>query len=428
MFNRMNWQATGVINNLPPRPSSSLSRELPRPDLVRGHQDLAHGGSFEERENAHAAELALKEVLKRIQTARSRSAKDLLFDFDPLTLSFPALCLRILPASTTLFSTLPIETAESCPLGVPGNDAYDAVARIMIEGLAHASELHGISQGEQPYIIHLNRVYHQFMTLSNIDKERIWHIELHRHLRTANTSLQAATASMQHLQHENEQLRAQIERLREAPSMQPWQRPLFPPPPPPLAIPRLSPDLFKELIETTEDRSWDYEVLIDKWKRHVKNIKGPLGTTAFHSKDASQPSWSAAQSPATNPVPRLDAKESNSRYATLPALSAFGHPGMPPQHVNGGSSFVLPMMDPSGANRTTGMRIAELVNAHADSNWRGVKRARTSSLERGEDVDDSGEDNEDSLSEDGANGEEEEQTNYPRQDGQAVKIPKRIGD
>lgn len=73
-LNEANWQATGVINNLPSTPRDGLTRHDPRRDGSRRtsvkHDFIRRHEAVEEQENGRAAELALKEVLGSIRAAR----------------------------------------------------------------------------------------------------------------------------------------------------------------------------------------------------------------------------------------------------------------------------------------------------------------------------------------------------------------------
>lgn len=402
LFNRMNWQATGVINDLPPRPSSSLSRDLPRPDLGRMDQDHNRYRTMEETDTNQAAELALTEVLEQIQAAKARIKRDPLFDFAFASMSFPALCIRVLPASSSLFSTMPLPTPDTCPLETPGQDARDAISRVIKEKLKYSSHNY-LTPSDNPYLTHLSHCYHQYVNLHREEQLSIWHLELHRVYNTANTNLQSATCSIEQLQRENEVLRTQIERLREAPSMQPWQKSLFPPPPPPTSLPPLSTAVSKELAQTVDDRAWDYSVLIDKWKKHIKSAKGPLiSSTVLGARDASQSVRSVTHSPSQPMHPMLNKIGSVDRYGTAMKFSAFGHPGTPLHTTNGASRLGVSAPIPApNSNRNTGMRIAELVNNHADSRWQGTKRARAASVDEEEENGHVYDDDEDRSDEEG---------------------------
>lgn len=73
-WNQLNWQATGVINDLPPIPKddqlSAARRRTPsrmgfiKEDLTRRQRNV------EERDRGQAAELALKEVLESVRSAK----------------------------------------------------------------------------------------------------------------------------------------------------------------------------------------------------------------------------------------------------------------------------------------------------------------------------------------------------------------------
>lgn len=409
-LNRLNWQATGVINDLPPRSSSTLSRELPRPAAVRGDNDNNRFRDAEEREVGQATEYALKEVLEKISSAQAKLRTDPLFDFEFLEMNFPALCLRLLPPSPMLFSTTQVGTKGSCPLGPPGQDAFDSVVHVVYERLLQASNV-SVSPVDHPYLLHVRDSCQTFDMMPPSEQLSVWHMELQRLYNSVKTDLQSANRGVEHLQRENEQLRLQIDRLREAPSMQPWQKPLFPPPPQSLALSRLSPAVLQELIKNTEEQSWDYDALIEKWKRYVKTMTRPLSTVASGVRDGSQQPWSGAHPPPqshTAPIANVRGDGGN-HYGAGPTMSAFGHPGTPPLTI--GSTLLSTIPQSSAAareSRMNGMRIAELVHTPATTpNGRGTKRARLDSGER-EEEDGSEEDNNDSSDDDGGGGEAEE--------------------
>lgn len=74
-WNTANWQATGVINNLPPTPAEEQVAQFQRRTSSRRasiKEDLSRRqSSLEERDRGRAAELALKEVLESVKAARS---------------------------------------------------------------------------------------------------------------------------------------------------------------------------------------------------------------------------------------------------------------------------------------------------------------------------------------------------------------------
>ena len=72
VLNRLNWQSTGVINDLPPvlrEDESPFGRRHSRGISVK--EDIIHKqNALEERERARAAELALQEVLGSVKAAK----------------------------------------------------------------------------------------------------------------------------------------------------------------------------------------------------------------------------------------------------------------------------------------------------------------------------------------------------------------------
>ena len=84
VFNSMNWQATGVINNLPPQEAArreTFANQIRRQEHLQEStstpRDSMDGGSLEsltklteERETGRAAQMALREVLDSVEAAK----------------------------------------------------------------------------------------------------------------------------------------------------------------------------------------------------------------------------------------------------------------------------------------------------------------------------------------------------------------------
>ena len=78
-FNRPSWQATGVINDLPPVIRESPSYPKPRNTVRRAStkEEIARKqDALEEKERGRAAELALKEVLESVKAAKYNLCSD----------------------------------------------------------------------------------------------------------------------------------------------------------------------------------------------------------------------------------------------------------------------------------------------------------------------------------------------------------------
>ncbi|KAK2074692.1 hypothetical protein P8C59_008880 [Phyllachora maydis] len=81
-------------------------------------------------DTARAAELALREVTSSLRAAKQQIALDTLpFDFEPLSLDFPALTLQCLEPPPTLFSSTQYPTATSWSISPPGSRQYEALRK-----------------------------------------------------------------------------------------------------------------------------------------------------------------------------------------------------------------------------------------------------------------------------------------------------------
>ncbi|KAK8210849.1 hypothetical protein IWZ01DRAFT_435392, partial [Phyllosticta capitalensis] len=206
-FNQPNWHSTGVINNLPPR--ASLSGEAGKARHEQQKRGFENRQMLnEELDHGKAAELALREVLGSVREASVRSSGLNLFDFDPFTLSFPSLCLHILPAPATLFAPSPFPTTESWSVTPPGQKQFDALQRNVRDRLmqrqrhlqlygntasfsastpsASASSplptppLGGIEQEPTRLFSHLQEAFAHWKTLSEKQRQETWALEILR--------------------------------------------------------------------------------------------------------------------------------------------------------------------------------------------------------------------------------------------------------
>ena len=78
-WNTANWQATGVINDLPPTPREDQGAQFQRRTPPRGasiKEELTRRQTgLEERDRGRAAELALKEVIESVKAAKYDQAR-----------------------------------------------------------------------------------------------------------------------------------------------------------------------------------------------------------------------------------------------------------------------------------------------------------------------------------------------------------------
>jgi cell division protein FtsB len=134
------WEATGVMNDLPgksawdndgtghdgnKRPSMqrTVSKQMVQKAQFDVKQKLADA-----MDTARAAELGLRELISSWRAAKQHIDNNSMpFDFDPLSLDFPALTLQCLQPPPTLFSSTQHPTSTSWSVQSPGQREFVAL-------------------------------------------------------------------------------------------------------------------------------------------------------------------------------------------------------------------------------------------------------------------------------------------------------------
>ncbi|KAF2263116.1 hypothetical protein CC78DRAFT_581870 [Lojkania enalia] len=287
-FNDVSWQPSGAPNDPPQRALGTKTPEVRR-DVSRHIQktelDQRHRLS-EEAETATAIEMALRELLKGVREANAKASGVGLFDFDPYTLSFPSLCLHILPAPPTLFSPTPFSTSESWSIHPPGQKQLDSLNRQLRERLLAQQRQRQINQlyppnarsnsssiagsplptpplfdpDPQRLFGHVADAYSHWTSLTDDQRQETWQLEILRAHARANDMRRETEISLENARREIEYLKANR-----------WSS----------GAPDLSPIVFNICSETSKElgkrgldfRNWDYDRLIDKWKTIVRDNK-----------------------------------------------------------------------------------------------------------------------------------------------------------
>jgi hypothetical protein len=271
------WTATGVINGLGTG-SARFPRILPRPDQ---QHPRAVGQDGDEYDNAHAAELALREVLDTIKRAAARDTQIPIFDFDFLSMSFPALCLHLLEVPSTLFSASPMHDSTRIPLSTtPGNQQFEAAHNVLMDRLRSVQLQQSTQQGQTSmtrYVLHLDEAFKHWSGEASSQQQVLWKLELLRALAYERSAKSTAERKLDELQGQVESLKTQLELIR---TQQPsWMQA------PPLASPglgqhrdtnastlQMSNRATRGLKQSGFDlHDWDYERLISKWKPVAQN-------------------------------------------------------------------------------------------------------------------------------------------------------------
>ncbi|KZF22523.1 hypothetical protein L228DRAFT_282633 [Xylona heveae TC161] len=293
-LNELDWHATGVMRDLPPtKEDDSRWRHVQQKSDLEMRRKV-----MEEKDNARAAELALREVLASVKAASARTAPPPSpFDYDPLTLTFPALCLKCLFAPSTLFSTQPFATGGSWSIDPPGQPQLESL-RIYFHDQFHqwrlrrgsrdsARDGHGAPNGHQgnntngqdsnqgpkqqgqeeedKIIRHLMEAYSHWKAMADKQKEDSWRLEVLRAYARELERRKESELKVDALQQQVEHLRSQVDRLTSR--HEPREFLTCPP-----ATFALTKTVAKELdaVSGPELCDCDYDRLFAKWKAIVQ--------------------------------------------------------------------------------------------------------------------------------------------------------------
>ncbi|KAM3415399.1 hypothetical protein BST61_g8925 [Cercospora zeina] len=281
-FNKANWQATGVINNLPPRapaqaPSGQAQRlQDMRRDIggTRIQRSDYEGDSMwrlqEAAEMGRAAEMALREVLGSLEAAAKQVEPKLLYnDFDFFSLSFPGLCLAILPPPGTLFSPTPFASAESWTIGAPGLRQYEAMTRLVNERINRRQQHDPVPDSVLfKHHTHLSGAWEHWEGMSESDRASAWQLEILRSFARALEHREQLQSEMDRLHQHNQHLEAEYDRL----SRCQLPREYLTHPPNTIPVPRA---VMKEVNSSgakiaAAQADYNVEALVSKWRSTIR--------------------------------------------------------------------------------------------------------------------------------------------------------------
>lgn len=339
--NAPNWQATGVINNLPPRAPSRSNANTPTSlhhgGQVQRIQDMRRDGAGnrtqrpgeferddawkvqESVETGRAAELALREVLGSLEAARSRTQPKVLFEsFDFFSMSFGALCLAILPQPGTLFSATPFPSPDSCTLQPPGKMQLDVLTRLVWERViqrrnGNVENRHLFSDSDVfKHQTHVSGAWEHWASMSDHARQEAWTVEC---LRAFELTKQCLSRTKSQLS-EAEQRVAHLEKEYDRLSRCQLPRELL------MGIPYTTPisdPIVRELNKqrktsaqnpnanpnsTTDTTSFDADTLLTKW-RHI--VRASARPQPYNNTSNANPTGIATDSRSrawNSPIPR----------------------------------------------------------------------------------------------------------------------------
>lgn len=317
-LNRLNWQATGVITD-PATLDSPVTATPSTPAVVSSPsgtkrtfsvfaQDRERNPSTN-TETTRALELALREVLDSLRAAtKHASPQPSPFKFDIPSQTFPALCLKVLPAPATLFQASPFSTPQSMPILPPGPDQLQPLRQRLTSSIDQwkwqalrlaqpttsniAEEADFLSrsaaQWKESTLNHLEASYQSWMAHPIEIRNLLWQVELLRSYTTEQQRVTELEEKLEAAQQETNQLQQQVEYLsrcqwpREMALWPPERRTFGPSMREELRLINLNkgPGLdgvedLGTLAESLHPRGdkWDFDKLVNKWKAHIKEDK-----------------------------------------------------------------------------------------------------------------------------------------------------------
>ena len=292
-MNAPGWEATGVINDLPARSSSRNQTSTPTGQAQRLQEmrrdnagnrierpDYATSEVWKLQESAEvgrAAEMALREVLSSLEAARKKINPPNLFeDFDFCTLSFPGLCLAVLPPPPGLFSTTPFAAAHTWSLSPPGEKQFDAISRYFRERVnLRRRDAHNAIPDSVAFThhVHLENAYEHWTTMSDSDKLASWNLEVSRAFIREKEKREQLRSDLDTAEQRVRHLEAEFDRLSRC--QLPREYILHPPKTVPVSSAVMREMKTSELKSGAYEVEFDAEALIGKWKSTVKAATRP---------------------------------------------------------------------------------------------------------------------------------------------------------
>lgn len=290
-MNAPGWEATGVINDLPARASSrnqnsstptgsgqaqrlqemrrdAAGNRIERPD----YETMEFWKLQESAEVGRAAEMALREVLGSFEAAKKKVNPSRIYeDFDFCTLSFPGLCLAILPPPPGLFSTTPFTAAHTWSLAPPGENQFDSLTRYLKERINQIRKHNDNSISDSTafgHLVHLEGAYEHWKSMSEADKLASWSLEVSRAFIREKEKREQLRSDLDTAEQRIRQLEAEYDRLSRC--QLPREYMLHPPQTVPVSSAVMREMKFSELKSGAYEVGLDAEQLIGKWTKTVK--------------------------------------------------------------------------------------------------------------------------------------------------------------
>ena len=298
-INKLTWEATGVMNDIPIESSKRSGPPTSPPEGAGGGEDPSrwpsmattpahdqeHNALRVERNRAMAAEMALKEVLDSVRIAHARAHADPLFDFPFFQSDFLSVCLHCLKPAPSLGSGV-ISSEEDLRPGAtwwkdPPGHAHLEYLRHSLEEKLNVWKKRRKSSGQKsgsrsaspapqqltngntshidlsdPHQKHLISTYQSYAVLPLHTKQERWQSALASHLAFEQQSHQATKSRLTLLDQEIHALRAQLY-TEENTHL-------------PLHVLSLTGTTTPELLPENELRAWNYDTILSRWRDRIQ--------------------------------------------------------------------------------------------------------------------------------------------------------------
>ncbi|KFY91799.1 hypothetical protein V500_04465 [Pseudogymnoascus sp. VKM F-4518 (FW-2643)] len=254
-LNAATWHSTGVINNIPlvnqrndlnssEGSSDREGKRFPNRHMLAKSTFDQKQKMVEALDNARAAELALREILGSIRAAVATvQPHQSPFDFDPLALDFPTLCLTCLPPPPTINQLTPLSSVStSWTITPPVEPQYDSLTTFFRDAFHHARVTRAMNNAKPPHPddvlyahhaipsmqaslnasaqefedkvnTHLHASFSFWMSLPPPNRAELWKLELARAVGQKDQQITSLNEKLEASAQENQHLRQQVEYL-----------------------------------------------------------------------------------------------------------------------------------------------------------------------------------------------------------------------
>jgi hypothetical protein len=238
----------------------------------------------EAAELGRAAEMALREVLGSLEAAQKRTEPATLFEgFDFFSLSFPGLCLAVLPSPPTLFGVAPFPCADSWSIGPPGLQQLEALEKCLRERAESPHRTEFVTeQMLQKHHAHVAATWEHWQAMSGSEQSSAWNLSILRSLHLAQERARNLQSELETAQQRTLHLEAEYDRLSRCQLPRDYLN--HPPNTVPISSVVMRSLQAQPAKSSAAENNYDAEALIAKWRASIKiNTRPYRPSTVSHT-------------------------------------------------------------------------------------------------------------------------------------------------